>query len=241
MIVFPAVDIQAGKAVRLRRGDFDDVTVFSDDPVELARYWQDQGAEALHVIDLDAARTGELTNFEIVERIVKTLDIPVQYGGGIRDAKALAMMAGIGIHWVVMGTAAVTSLDILDDAVNWMGERLVVGVDCTDGMVATHGWQERSQMSAIRFVKILAEHGVGRVVYTDTARDGMLGGPNLPGLADLAEVSPLEIILSGGIALLDDLRRVKRMSAPTVVGVIVGRALYEKSFTLAAAQAVFAD
>jgi phosphoribosylformimino-5-aminoimidazole carboxamide ribotide isomerase len=241
MIVFPAVDIQAGKAVRLRRGDFDDVTVFSDDPVELARYWQDQGAEALHVIDLDAARTGELTNFEIVERIVKTLDIPVQYGGGIRDAKALAMMAGIGVHWVVMGTAAVTSLDILDDAVNWMGERLVVGVDCTDGMVATHGWQERSQMSAIRFVKILAEHGVGRVVYTDTARDGMLGGPNLPGLADLAEVSPLEIILSGGIALLDDLRRVKRMNAPTVVGVIVGRALYEKSFTLAAAQAVFAD
>ncbi len=241
MIVFPAVDIQAGKAVRLRRGDFDDVTVFSDDPVELARYWQDQGAEALHVIDLDAARTGELTNFEIVERIVKTLDIPVQYGGGIRDAKALAMMAGIGVHWVVMGTAAVTSLDILDDAVNWMGERLVVGVDCTDGMVATHGWQERSQMSAIRFVKILAEHGVGRVVYTDTARDGMLGGPNLPGLADLAEVSPLEIILSGGIALLDDLRRVKRMNAPTVVGVIVGRALYEKSFTLAAAQAVFAE
>ena len=122
-----------------------------------------------------------------------------------------------------------------------MGERLVVGVDCTDGMVATHGWQERSQMSAIRFVKILAEHGVGRVVYTDTARDGMLGGPNLPGLADLAEVSPLEIILSGGIALLDDLRRLKRMNAPTVVGVIVGRALYEKSFTLAAAQAVFAD
>ena len=241
MIVFPAVDIQAGKAVRLRRGDFDDVTVFSDDPVELARYWQDQGAEALHVIDLDAARTGELANFEIVERIVTTLDIPVQYGGGIRDAKALAMMAGIGVHWVVMGTAAVTSLDILDDAVNWMGERLVVGVDCTDGMVATHGWQERSQMSAIHFVKILAEHGVRRVVYTDTARDGMLGGPNLPGLADLAEVSPLEIILSGGIALLDDLRRVRRMNAPTVVGVIVGRALYEKSFTLAAAQAVFAD
>jgi len=241
MIVFPAVDIQAGKAVRLRRGDFDDVTVFSDDPVELARYWQDQGAEALHVIDLDAARTGELVNFELVERIIKTLDIPVQYGGGIRDAKALAMMAGIGVHWVVMGTAAVTSLHILDDAVNWMGERLIVGVDCTDGMVATHGWQERSQMSAIRFAKILVEHGVRRIVYTDTARDGMLGGPNLPGLADLAEVSSLEIILSGGIALLDDLRRLERMHAPTVVGVIVGRALYEKSFTLAAAQAVFAD
>jgi phosphoribosylformimino-5-aminoimidazole carboxamide ribotide isomerase len=241
MIVFPAVDIQAGKAVRLRRGDFDDVTVFGDDPVDLARYWQDQGAEALHVIDLDAARTGELVNFRLVERIVGALDIPVQYGGGIRNPTALAMMAGIGVHWAVMSTAAVTALDLLDDAVNWMGDRLVVGLDCTDGMVATHGWQERSQMSAIRFVKVLAEHGVRRVVYTDTARDGMLGGPNLPGLKDLAEVSPLEIILSGGIALLDDLRRLKRLDAPNVVGVIVGRALYEKSFTLADAQATLAD
>jgi phosphoribosylformimino-5-aminoimidazole carboxamide ribotide isomerase len=240
MIVFPAVDIQDGKAVRLRRGDFEDVTVFSDDPVELARYWQEEGAEALHVIDLDAARTGELTNFKIVERIVGALDIPVQYGGGIRTPKTLAFMAGIGVHWVVMGTAAVTALDLLDDAVNWMGDRLVVGLDCTDGMVATHGWQERSQMSAIHFVKLLAEHGVTRVVYTDTARDGMLGGPNLPGLAELAAVSPLEIILSGGITLLDDLRRLKRLNVPTVVGVIVGRALYEKSFTLADAQSVFA-
>ncbi len=240
MIVFPAVDIQAGKAVRLRRGDFDDVTVFSDDPVELARYWQSQGAEALHVIDLDAARTGDLTNFKIVEDIVKALDIPVQYGGGIRTPRSLAFMAGIGVHWVVMGTAAVTALDLLDDAVNWLGDRLVVGLDCTDGMVSTHGWQQRSQMSAIRMAKVLKEHGVTRVVYTDTARDGMLGGPNLPGLADLAEVSELEIILSGGIALLDDLRRLKRLNADKVVGVIVGRALYEKAFTLREAMALFA-
>jgi phosphoribosylformimino-5-aminoimidazole carboxamide ribotide isomerase len=241
MIVFPAVDIQGGKAVRLRRGDFDDVTVFSDDPVELARFWQDQGAEALHVIDLDAARTGDLTNFKIVEDIVEALDIPVQYGGGIRTPKSLAFMAGVGVHWVVMGTAAVTALDLLDDAVNWLGDRLVVGLDCTDGMVATHGWQQRSQMSAIRMVKLLAEHGVTRVVYTDTARDGMLGGPNLPGLKDLAEVSELEIILSGGIALLDDLKRLKRIQAEKVVGVIVGRALYEKAFTLPEALAVFPD
>jgi phosphoribosylformimino-5-aminoimidazole carboxamide ribotide isomerase len=241
MIVFPAVDIQGGKAVRLRRGDFDDVTVFSDDPVELARFWQSQGAEALHVIDLDAARTGDLTNFRIVEDIVEALDIPVQYGGGIRTPKSLAFMAGIGVHWVVMGTAAVTALDLLDDAVNWLGDRLVVGLDCTDGMVATHGWQQRSQMSAIRMVKLLKEHGVTRVVYTDTARDGMLGGPNLPGLKDLAEVSELEIILSGGIALLDDLKRLKRLDAEKVVGVIVGRALYEKAFTLPQALALFAE
>ncbi len=240
MIVFPAIDIQGGKAVRLRRGDFHDVTVFSDDPVELARQWRAEGAEALHVVDLDAARTGELVNFGIVEAIVKTIDIPVQYGGGIRSAKSLALVAGIGVHWVVMGTAAVTALDLLDDAVNWLEERLVVGLDCTDGMVATHGWQERSQMTAIHFSKVLAEHGVRRVVYTDTSRDGMLGGPNLIGLRDLAEVTPLEIILSGGVALLDDLRRVKKLNAPNVVGVIVGRALYEKAFTLPDAQMVFA-
>jgi phosphoribosylformimino-5-aminoimidazole carboxamide ribotide isomerase len=239
MIVFPAVDIQGGKAVRLRRGDFDDVTVFGDDPVELARHWQEQGAEALHVVDLDAARTGELVNVDLVERIVKALDIPVQYGGGIRTPKSLALVAGLGVHWCVMGTAAVTALDLLDDAVNWLGERLVVGMDCTDGMVSTHGWQERSQMSAIRFSKILAEHGVHRVVYTDTTRDGMLGGPNLVGLRDLAEVSPLEIVLSGGVGLLDDLRRLKRLERPTVMGVIVGRALYEKAFTLQQAKAVF--
>jgi phosphoribosylformimino-5-aminoimidazole carboxamide ribotide isomerase len=186
-------------------------------------------------------RTGELVNFDIVERIVKSLDIPVQYGGGIRSAKNLALVAGIGVHWVVMGTAAVTALDLLDDSVNWLGERLVVGLDCTDGMVATHGWQQRTQMSAIRFSKILAEHGVKRVVYTDTARDGMLGGPNLIGLRDLAEVASLEIVLSGGIALLDDLRRLKKLALPNVVGVILGRSLYEKSFTLVDALSIFAD
>ncbi len=240
MIVFPAVDIQGGKAVRLRRGDFDDVTVFSDDPVDLARYWEAQGAEALHVVDLDAARTGELVNFELVARIVAALSIPVQYGGGVRSSEALAKLAGLGVHWVVMGTAAVTALDLLDEAVGELGARLVVGVDCTGGMVATHGWQQRSEMSAIHFTRLLGEHGVRRIVYTDTMRDGMLDGPNLPALRDLAEVSPLEIILSGGVAMLDDLRRLSRLDAPTVVGVIVGRAFYENAFSLSQAQAVFA-
>ncbi|MEI6450089.1 MAG: 1-(5-phosphoribosyl)-5-[(5-phosphoribosylamino)methylideneamino]imidazole-4-carboxamide isomerase [Actinomycetes bacterium] len=240
MIVFPAVDIQGGKAVRLRRGDFDDVTVFGDDPVALARLWQDQGAEALHVVDLDAARTGELVNRDIVERIVGSLEIPVQYGGGIRGAGNLALVADSGVHWVVMGTAAVTALDLLDDAVKLLGERLVVGLDCSDGMVATHGWQRRSQMSAIHFSKVLADHGVKRVVYTDTARDGMLGGPDLSGLRELTEVTALELVLSGGIARLDDLRRLRKLDLPNVVGVIVGRAIYENAFSLADALAVFA-
>jgi len=238
MIVFPAIDIQAGKAVRLRRGDFADVTVFSDDPVALARHWRDEGAKALHVVDLDAARTGELVNVAVLERIVRAIDIPVQYGGGIRSGKNLALVAGLGVEWVVMGTAAITALELLDDAVNWLGERLVVGMDCTDGMVATHGWQQRTEMSAVKFVRILEEHGVRRAVYTDTARDGMLGGPNLLSLRDLAEMTSLELVCSGGVALLDDLRRLASIKAPNITGVIIGRALYEKAFTLADAMAI---
>jgi phosphoribosylformimino-5-aminoimidazole carboxamide ribotide isomerase len=235
MIVFPAIDIQDGKAVRLRRGDFDDVTVFSDDPVSLAQHWEAEGAEALHVVDLDAARTGKLVNADVLEGIVKAVDIPVQYGGGIRSQTSLALVAGLGVHWVVMGTAAITAQELLDAAIDWLGDRLVVGMDCTEGMVATHGWQQRTQMTAVRFVRILEEHGVKRVVYTDTARDGMLGGPNLMSLRDLAEVTSLELVCSGGVALLDDLRRLKRLNAPNIVGVIVGRALSENAFTLAQA------
>ena len=237
MIVFPAIDIQEGKAVRLRRGDFADVTVFADDPVALAQQWQADGAEALHVVDLDAARTGELVHVDLLEKIVRAVEIPVQYGGGIRSDKSLALVAGLGVRWVVMGTAAITAQELLADAVNWLGDRLVVGMDCTDGMVATHGWQERTQMTAVRFVRILEEYGVKRVVYTDTARDGMLGGPNLISLRDLAEMTPLELVCSGGVALLDDLRRLARIKAPNIVGVIVGRALYENAFTLADAMA----
>ncbi len=236
MIVLPAVDIQDGKAVRLRRGDFEDATVFGDDPVEAAKNWQEQGAAALHVVDLDAARTGELVNFEIVERIVRALDIPVEYGGGIRSEKSLALVAGIGVRWVVLGTAAVTAADLLETAANWLGERLVVGVDCSDGMVATHGWQQRSQMSAIRFLRLLEERGVRRIVYTDVARDGMLGGPNLDELQELAESTSIEIVLSGGIGTLDDLRRMARSAPSNVVGAIVGRALYDAAFDLRQAQ-----
>jgi len=239
VIIFPAVDIQGGKAVRLRRGDFNDVTVFGDDPVDLAKEWEAEGAEALHVVDLDAARTGELVNVDIVERIVKAVNIPVQYGGGVRSVKALALMAGLGVHWVVMGTAAITATHLLDDALDWLGERLVVGIDCNGGMVATHGWQQRSQMTALKFVKVLEEHGVKRVVYTDVARDGMLSGPDFKGLEELAASTTLEIVASGGITWLDDLKRLAKLGAPNIVGVIVGRAFYEGSFTVAEAQAVF--
>ena len=240
MILYPAIDIQGGRAVRLRRGDFEDSTVFSDDPVALALQWQEAGAEVLHVVDLDAARTGEPVNFDIVDRIVHALDIPVQYGGGVRSAASLTRIAECGVHWVVMGTAAVTSSDLLEEALGKLGDRLVVGMDCSGGMVATHGWQQRSQMSAARFTRSLEERGVRRVVYTDVARDGMLRGPDLEGLKEFAVSTALEFIMSGGVATLDDLRQLATLVLPNVAGVIVGRALYEGAFTVAEARAVLA-
>lgn len=239
MIVFPAVDIQDGKAVRLRRGDFSQVTVFGDDPVALARHWEAEGAEALHVVDLDAARTGELTNLHLVEAIAAAVQVPVEYGGGVRTPESLARVAASGVRWVVMGTAAVTRGELLAAAVQQLGERLVVGMDCSGGMVATHGWQQQSELAAVDFVRQLQAEGVRRVVYTDVARDGMMAGTDLSGLAALAATAPeVDFVASGGVSRLADLEQLAALAAPNVVGVIVGRALYEGAFTVAQARAV---
>jgi phosphoribosylformimino-5-aminoimidazole carboxamide ribotide isomerase len=241
--LYPAIDILGGKVVRLRRGDFAAATVFADDPLTLAHEWQSLGAEAVHVVDLDAARSGELVNFAIVEQMVAELNIPVQYGGGVRTARSLATVAGSRIRWVVMGTAAVTKEDLLQDAISWLGDRLVVGVDCDAGLVSTHGWQRRAAMSSQRYVNLLEQAGVKRIVYTDITRDGMLSGPNFAELAQLAAGTSVEVVLSGGVGTLDDLRRARAAAADAanVVGVIVGRALYENVFTLAEATAVLAE
>jgi phosphoribosylformimino-5-aminoimidazole carboxamide ribotide isomerase len=238
--LYPAIDIQGGKAVRLRRGDFARATVFADDPVACARQWCEQGAEALHVVDLDGARHGRLVNIGIVERIAATLDIPVEFGGGIRDRAALERVADSGVRWVVLGTGAVTDGELLQAAIDLLGDRLVVGADCIDGFVATHGWQERSQTPATEFARHLEDVGVTRLLYTDVARDGMLEGPNVAGLEELAGATTLEVIMSGGVATLDDLRAIRRVAADNVVGVIVGRALYDGNFTLAEAMAALA-
>jgi phosphoribosylformimino-5-aminoimidazole carboxamide ribotide isomerase len=235
--LYPAIDIQGGKAVRLRRGDFESTTVFADDPVALALQWRYGGAEVLHVVDLDGAQQGSLVNIDLVEAIAARLDIPIEYGGGVRDGESLERVAAGPIHWVVLGTGAVTDSDLLEGAIETLGERLVVGVDCTEGYVATHGWQERSKMTAIHFAKLLAERGVTRLLYTDVMRDGMLEGPDVRGLEELAAATPLEIIMSGGVGTLDHLRRLRRVTADNVVGVIVGRALYEGKFSLADAKA----
>lgn len=219
--------------MRLRRGDFTDETVFSDDPVEMARTWVASGARWLHVVDLDGAREGDLRNLHLVAAVAEAVPVPIQFGGGIRSADALERIKSTGVERIVIGTNALLDDGFLRMALAEWGPRLVVAVDAADGYVSTHGWRERSGMSAKSFVRQLAELGIKEVIYTDIARDGMLGGMNLEAIEELArEVPSVEVIASGGVTTLGDLRSLKKLEPLGVTGVIAGRALYDKAFTL---------
>ncbi len=238
MILYPAIDIQGGSCVRLRRGDFTESTVFSDDPVARARMWEAEGAQALHVVDLDGARVGRPVNLGLVGKIAAAVSMPVQYGGGIRSIADLKLVAETAAARVVIGTAAVTDQAFLMDAVGLMDARLVVSIDAEEGMVATHGWQERSMVSAVRFAGYLQSEGIAHILYTDIDRDGMMAGMNLEAVRELAERVNIDIIASGGISSLDDVRRLKALGLANISGVIVGRALYEGTFTVAEAREI---
>ncbi len=238
MILYPAIDIQGGECVRLRRGDFADATVFSTDPVARAREWEEAGAQALHVVDLDGAREGEPVNLETVEEIAARVSIPVQFGGGIRTVETLERISRGPIARAIIGTGAVIDQGFLMQAVRTLKGRLIVSVDADRGMVTTHGWQEQTMVSAIRFAGFLQSQGVKHILYTDIARDGMMMGMNLDAVDELAAAVDIDIIASGGISSLDDLRRLKALERENISGVIVGRALYEGSFTVAEARQV---
>ncbi|GAB4248820.1 MAG: 1-(5-phosphoribosyl)-5-[(5-phosphoribosylamino) methylideneamino]imidazole-4-carboxamide isomerase [Thermoleophilia bacterium] len=234
--LFPAVDIQGGRCVRLRRGDFADSTVFGDDPVEVARHWVGEGARRLHVVDLDGARSGEPANLPLVERMAEVIERPIQFGGGVRTEEVLSRVASSGISRLVIGTSALIDPAFLERALTVFGERLVVAVDAEDGYVKTHGWLERSGMTAATFAAALHERGIREIIYTDISRDGMLEGVDIAGLRRMAQAAPVEIIASGGVTSLDDLHALRELAPEGVTGVIVGRALYEGRFSLREAQ-----
>lgn len=241
MRLFPAVDIQNGRCVRLRRGDFASETVFDDDPVKVALYWSTQGARFLHVVDLDGAREGTPRNFDIVRRIAEVVPVPVQFGGGVRSAETLRLVEGSGVARVIIGTGALLDEEFLRCVLEGWRERLVVAVDAERGWVKTHGWSRRGGMKAGPFVKHLEQLGVQEIIYTDITRDGMLSGMNIPAIRELArQIERLEIIASGGLTTLDDLRCLKELEPLGVTGVIAGRALYERRFTIAEAHAILA-
>lgn len=234
MEVIPAVDIRAGRCVRLDQGDYARETVFAADPVEVARRWQDLGAHRLHVVDLDGAREGVPRNQPVIWRLVDALSIPVQVGGGIRTLEAIDGYIQAGAGRVAIGTAAVKDQDLLLNALALYGDRILVGVDARDGMVATDGWLETSRMRALDLIARLSEFGVRRIFYTDISRDGMLGGPNFTAIQEVVEhaaglPSPLAVIASGGVSELEHIRRLKLIG---VEGVIVGKALYTGALDL---------
>ncbi len=236
MILVPAIDILGGKAVRLAQGDFDSQTVYDADPLEAARRWVQGGARALHVVDLDGARTGIPANLDHVARIVGDLDVAVQVGGGLRTMAAVRGAVHAGAVRVVLGTAAFHDVDFLDEAVAELGDRVVVSVDARDGLLAASGWTEQTDIPIESVFERVGGRGVRRFVYSSIDRDGMLTGPDLDGLRRVAEAVRGSFLYSGGVSSVDDLRALAALRQVNLAGVIVGKALYEGRFTVAAAQ-----
>ena len=238
MILYPAIDVRGGKAVRLRQGRFEDETVYADSPLEAARDWVQAGARYLHVVDLDGAKTGEPAALEHLGRIVSELGVPVQYGGGLRTIEAVRAAFDAGAVRAIIGTAAFRDMDLLDACVAEFGTRVAVAVDVRDGFISTAGWTETSTLPAVEAIERLQDRGVRKFVYTDADRDGMLEGPSIDDVRAVAGAVRGYFVYSGGIGSLDHLRSLAALRQVNMAGVIVGKALYEKRFTVAQAQAV---
>lgn len=237
MILYPAIDIRDGHAVRLTQGDYDRETAYDDDPVVAAERWERAGARWLHVVDLDGARAGRPMNLDHVRRIVAAVGIPIQLGGGLRDSGKVEEAISTGVERVVLGTAAVRDPDLVEAIAAAHGERVVASVDARDGMAAAQGWTEESGLGAAEAVRQLAERGLSRFVYTPIEVDGLMDGPDLDSLRSVAEVTDAEIIYSGGVGSLEDLASLASLGLDNLGGVIVGRALYEGRFGIDEAQA----
>lgn len=232
MRIYPAIDIKDGKCVRLLRGNFSDMTVYGDDPVEMAKKWESLGGEYIHVVDLDGAVKGHGVNADIIKRICAAVDVPVQTGGGIRSMEDIEAKLSCGIERVIIGTKAVSDIGFVEEAVRKHGERIVIGIDAKDGMAAVEGWEKTSGYTAVGLAKRMAEIGVKTIVYTDISTDGTLKGPNVPAMKEMVGSTGIDIIASGGVGSIEHIRSL----VPTgVEGVIVGRALYTGAVDLAEA------
>ncbi len=235
MEIIPAIDLKNGRCVRLFQGDFNQETVFSDDPLAMALSWQEQGGHRLHLVDLDGAVQGKPVHLDVISSIVQALDIPVQVGGGIRDMASADAWLGAGVDRVVIGTAAVRDPDMVQEVCRKHGsQRVVVSVDAKEGLVALQGWKETSSVTVLELAEQMAEIGVVRLLYTDIARDGALTGPDMGTNAKLASETGLAIQASGGVSSVED---IKGLLPTGVEGVIVGRALYTGAVSLAEAVA----
>lgn len=236
MMVIPAIDVKDGRCVRLRQGDMAAETVYSTDIASMARRWEDAGARMIHLVDLNGAVEGEPKNFPHIEAARKAVRVEVQVGGGIRNLSTVRRYLEAGVSRIVLGTAALTDRKFLDDACREFPRRILLGLDARDGKVAVNGWTSVSETTALDLLKELSGYPIGAVIYTDIARDGMLGGPNLSALREIAGYSPFSVIASGGISRIEDLKAVRSLG-PQIIGAIVGKALYDGKLDYRAALA----
>lgn len=232
MKIFPAIDIRGGKCVRLTEGRFDQETVFADNPVDMARKWAGLGAEFLHVVDLDGALKGKSVNLAVIAEIAKTVDIPVQLGGGIRTMENISEVLASGVCRVILGSVAVKNPELVKKACEKYGEQIVIGIDARDGQAAVEGWGVTGGIGAEELAKKMAEAGARRIIYTDISRDGTLSGVNVKATSSLARAARIPVIASGGVSGLEDILAVKKAEKDGVEGVIVGKAIYTGSLVL---------
>lgn len=233
MILYPAIDIRGGQAVRLLQGDYQRETAYDTDPVDAAKRWAGEGAEFLHVVDLDGAKAGEPRNLDAVRRIAAAVECPIQVGGGLREPEAVEAVLEAGAARVVIGTAALRDPQFLDAALEEHPEAIVVSIDTRGGKVSLAGWTETSDVEAPQAVADLSERGAQRFLCTAIEVDGTMEGPDIRQLNAIAAATSAQVIASGGVGTLDDLQELARETAPNVEGAIVGRALYEREFTVA--------
>jgi phosphoribosylformimino-5-aminoimidazole carboxamide ribotide isomerase len=234
-IIYPAIDIRGGKCVRLVQGDYNRETVYNDDPVSVARDWEAQGGQWIHLVDLDGAKAGHPVNHELIGRIAQAVKVPVQVGGGLRKEEDVELLLGLGVSRVILGTAAIEDRAFVSRVLAKHGAKVAIGIDARDGYVATRGWLETSRVKAEDLAKELAAEGAQTFIFTDISRDGMMSGPNVEAIVRLAQVSGRTVIASGGVSKPEDLDQLAAHASDGVGGAIVGKALYTGSINLAEA------
>lgn len=232
MEVIPAIDLLDGKCVRLYQGDYNQASVFNENPVEVARQFASEGITRLHVVDLDGAKEGKSVNLPVIEAIAKAIDIPVQVGGGLRDRAGVARLLNTGVQRAILGTVAVEKPELVTELCNEFRDRIVIGIDARNGKVATRGWLETSEVEATDLAAQMAKEGAAAIIYTDIHRDGTLSGPNMDALRELAESIDIPVIASGGVSSLTDLLSLLSLESAGVTGVIVGKAIYTGDVSL---------
>lgn len=231
----PAIDLMSGQVVRLSRGKADAKTVYSDDPVAVAREFERQGARRLHVVDLDGAFTGQTANLPVIRAIREAVEMEIEVGGGLRTSQAVETVLDAGVNYAILGTSALRDRPLVEELAAVYGSRLIVGVDAKDGMVAVEGWVETSDLKAIDFARDLVGLGVGTIIYTDIATDGMMTGPNLAAQQEMAQAISAAVIASGGIRNVQDLLDLQALGLANLIGAISGRAVYENKLDVAEA------